>query len=249
MRPKLLQKLSPLKLRGRPSGVGLLLLLACCGANDASAFNISGRTPIVVTKVFDTVITGQVNDEKGQPLPGVTVRLQNSQLGTVTDVNGKFRISIPDGQTNRSLTFTFIGFVTQTVNVGQQAQVTVTLKADMSKALNEVVVVGYGTQRRATINGAIGTVGARDINEKPVLNAVQALQGESPNLIIQQSTLDPGATPLINIRGVSTTGNNDPLLVIDGIISQSPADLSLLNPNDIASVTVLKDAGAAAIFG
>jgi TonB-linked SusC/RagA family outer membrane protein len=249
MRSRLLQKLSPLKLRGRPSGVGLFLLLACCGATDTQAESLPIRTSVTVASVFDAVITGQVKDEQGQPLPGVTVKLQNSQVATMTDVNGNFKIALPDGESNRNLTFTYIGFVTQTVSVAQQTQINVTLKADTTKSLNEVVVVGYGTQRRATINSAIGTVGARDINEKPVLNAVQALQGESPNLIIQQSTLDPGATPLINIRGVSTTGNNDPLLVIDGIVSQSTADLSLLNPNDIASVTVLKDAGAAAIYG
>jgi len=249
MRSRLLQKLSPLKLRGRPSGVGLFFLLSCCGAANSHAENLIFNRTVSVTNIFDAVITGQVKDEQGQPLPGVTVKLQNSQVATMTDVNGNFKISVPDGDNNRSLTFTYIGFVTQTLIVGQQAQINVILKADTTKALNEVVVVGYGTQRRATINSAIGTVGARDINEKPVLNAVQALQGESPNLIIQQSTLDPGATLLINIRGVSTTGNNDPLLVIDGIVSQSTADLSLLNPNDIASVTVLKDAGAAAIYG
>lgn len=249
MRSRLLQKLSPLKLRGRPSGVGLFLLLACCSATDTHAESLPIRASVTVASVFDAVITGQVKDEQGQPLPGVTVKLQNSQVATMTDVNGNFKITVPDGESNRNLTFTYIGFVTQTVSVAQQTQINVTLKADTTKSLNEVVVVGYGTQRRATINSAIGTVGARDINEKPVLNAVQALQGESPNLIIQQSTLDPGATPLINIRGVSTTGNNDPLLVIDGIVSQSTADLSLLNPNDIASVTVLKDAGAAAIYG
>ncbi|WP_342645475.1 TonB-dependent receptor [Mucilaginibacter sp. CSA2-8R] len=249
MRSRLLQKLSPLKLRGRPSGVGLFLLLSCCGAANSHAENLTVNRSISVTSVFDAVVTGQVKDEQGQPLPGVTVKLQNSQVATMTDVNGNFKMTVPDGDNNRSLIFTYIGFVTQTLSIGQQAQINVTLKADTTKALNEVVVVGYGTQRRATINSAIGTVGAREINEKPVLNAVQALQGESPNLIIQQSTLDPGATPLINIRGVSTTGNNDPLLVIDGIVSQSTADLSLLNPNDIASVTVLKDAGAAAIYG
>lgn len=249
MRSRLLQKLSPLTLRRRPAGVGLFILLACCSVTNTRAENNSSKTSIAVSSAFDAVITGQVKDEQGQPLPGVTVRLQNSQVGTLTDVNGNFKITIPDGEANQGLTFTYIGFVTQTIAIGQQTQINVTLKADTTKALNEVVVVGYGTQRRATINSAIGTVGARDINEKPVLNAVQALQGESPNLIIQQSTLDPGATPLINIRGLSTTGNNDPLLVIDGIVSQSTADLSLLNPNDIASVTVLKDAGAAAIYG
>jgi TonB-linked SusC/RagA family outer membrane protein len=198
-------------------------------------------------KIADAIITGQVKDEQGQPLPGVTVRLLNSALATVTDANGIYKLSVPDS--GGSLSFSFIGFVTQTVVIGPQSQININLKPDNSKSLNEVVVVGYGTQRRSTVNSAISTVGARDINEKPVLNTAQALQGESPNLIIQQSTLNPGASPTINIRGTSTTGTNDPLLVIDGIVSQSIGDLSFINPNDIATVTVLKDAGSAAIYG
>jgi TonB-linked SusC/RagA family outer membrane protein len=250
MRSKLLQRVSTVDWPGRPAGVGLLLLIAsCCAAGNALAAERPTMLRSSVHVTVDAVITGQVKDEQGQPLPGVTVRLQNSQAGTITDVNGSFKLSVPDASTNNSLTFSFIGFVTQTVAIGGQSQINVTLKTDATKALNEVVVVGYGTQRRATVNSAISTIGARSINEKPVLNAVQALQGESPNLVIQQSSLDPGSTPIINIRGISTTGTNEPLLVIDGIISQSTGDLSLLNPNDIASVTVLKDAGAAAIYG
>lgn len=226
-----------------------MLLLACCSAAQAEATANPTISSTTVRKSADVIITGQVKDEQGLPLPGVTVKLQNSQLGTLTDVNGNYKLTVPEGEANKVLVFSFIGFTSQTVTIGQQTQINISLKPDTSKSLNEVVVVGYGTQRRATINSSIGVVAARDINEKPVLNAVQALQGESPNLVIQQSTLDPGATPLINIRGVSTTGNNDPLLVIDGIVSQSIGDLSLLNPNDIASVTVLKDAGAAAIYG
>ncbi|WP_295767127.1 TonB-dependent receptor [uncultured Mucilaginibacter sp.] len=245
------QLLSPLTLPSgrRYSRIGLMLLLACCSAAQAEATANPTISSTTVRKSADVIITGQVKDEQGLPLPGVTVKLQNSQLGTLTDVNGNYKLTVPEGEANKVLVFSFIGFTSQTVTIGQQTQINISLKPDTSKSLNEVVVVGYGTQRRATINSSIGVVAARDINEKPVLNAVQALQGESPNLVIQQSTLDPGATPLINIRGVSTTGNNDPLLVIDGIVSQSIGDLSLLNPNDIASVTVLKDAGAAAIYG
>ncbi|MVN93031.1 SusC/RagA family TonB-linked outer membrane protein [Mucilaginibacter aquatilis] len=245
------QLLNPLTLPSgrRYSRIGLLLLLACCSAAQAEATANPTISSTTVRKSADVIITGQVKDEQGLPLPGVTVKLQNSQLGTLTDVNGNYKLTVPEGEANKVLIFSFIGFTSQTVTIGQQTQINISLKPDTSKSLNEVVVVGYGTQRRATINSSIGVVAARDINEKPVLNAVQALQGESPNLVIQQSTLDPGATPIINIRGVSTTGNNDPLLVIDGIVSQSIGDLSLLNPNDIASVTVLKDAGAAAIYG
>ena len=115
-----------------------------------------------------------------------------------------------------------------------------------SKNLNEVVVVGYGTQTRASLTGAVNQVTAKDIENKPVLNTLQALQGEAPNLIIQQSSLNPGSNVNINIRGVGTLGNNDPLVVIDGIIG---GNINTLNPNDIASVSVLKDAGSAAIYG
>jgi len=194
-------------------------------------------------------ITGNVKDDKGEPLPGVSVSLVGTTTGTVTDVNGNYKLIVPDNAATGSLAFSFVGFVKQTVDIGDQRIINISLKPDAAMALNEVVVVGYGTQKRATVNGAISVVGAKDIGGKPVLNPLQALQGESPNVIIQQSTLDPGSNVSINIRGVATLNNNDPLLVIDGITSQSVNDLNLLNPNDIASVTILKDAGSAAIYG
>jgi TonB-linked SusC/RagA family outer membrane protein len=195
----------------------------------------------------DIVITGRVTDDQGQPLPGVSVSVVGTSFGTMTDVNGAYKVNVPDAKA--TLTFSFVGFVKQEIVVGDKKIINVGLKPDNSKVLNEVVVVGYGTQRRSTINGAVSVVGAKDIGDKPVLNPLQALQGESPNLIIQQSTLDPGSNVSVNIRGVATLNNNDPLLVIDGISAQSVNDLNLLNPNDIASVTVLKDAGSAAIYG
>lgn len=198
---------------------------------------------------IDIVVTGQVTDNLGLPLPGVSVNLLNTQIATVTDAKGFYRLNIPEENAKGTISFSFLGFTTQTVAVGSKTNISISLKPDNGQALNEVVVVGYGTQKRSTVNAAISTVGAEDIGDKPVLNTLQALQGESPNVIIQQSTLNPGSSPIINIRGLSTTGNNDPLLVIDGIVSNSISDLSLINPNDIASVTVLKDAGSSAIYG
>ena len=200
-------------------------------------------------KLQDISINGQVKDNLGQPLPGVSVAIAGTTIGTVTDVNGNYRLSVPDNYTGRSIVFTFIGFVSQQVVIGNKTTININLKLNTNNALNEVVVVGYGTQSRANINGAVSTVGAKDIENKPVTNTYQALQGESPNLIIQQSSLDPGSNVTVNIRGVGTLGNNDPLVVIDGIVTNDPTSLNTLNPNDIASVTVLKDAGSAAIYG
>ena len=204
------------------------------------------KKPVVpIEKAVKKTIRGKVTDTSGMPLPGVTVREGNTQNAVTTDKDGNYNISVADGAV---LQFSFVGFALQEIPVGNDLMINVRLK-EINTDLNEVVVVGYGTQNRANINGAISTVGAKDIGDKPVLNAFQALQGESPNLIIQQNTLDPGSNVVVNIRGVGTTGNNDPLLVIDGIVSQSSSSLNTINPNDIASVTILKDAGSAAIYG
>lgn len=201
----------------------------------------SQKTSVAVQKV-----SGTITDDKGLPVPGVSVSIKGTPNGTISDVNGKYSLSVPGP--DAVLVFTFIGFETTQKPVGANAVINVVLQQQTS-ALNEVVVVGYGTQNRSTINGAINTVKAEDIGDKPVLNTFQALQGESPNLIIQQSSLDPGSNVTVNIRGIGTTGNNDPLVVIDGITTQSSTSLNTLNPDDIASVTILKDAGSAAIYG
>lgn len=120
------------------------------------------------------------------------------------------------------------------------------MQTDLGRTLNDIVVVGYGTQKKVSLTGAVNQVNAKDIEDKPVTNVLQALQGASPNLIIQQTNFEPGSGVNLNIRGVSTLGDNTPLVVIDGIIG---GDINLLNPNDIASVSILKDAGSAAIYG
>ncbi|HEY9003803.1 MAG TPA: TonB-dependent receptor [Mucilaginibacter sp.] len=244
MRIKLLLNLG--KLGWRYSRIIPLLLLASWFAPVYAAGNTRETNSFVQTNIS---ISGQVTDERGQPMPGVSVLVIGTNIGTVADANGKYALSIPDNQISGKLRFSFIGYVKQEVSIEGKLVINVTLQPEPNNVLNEVVVVGYGTQKRATVNGSLNTVGAKDIGDKPVLNAYQALQGESPNLIIQQPTLDPGANVNINIRGIATLGNNNPLLVIDGIVSQDINDMNLLNPNDIANVTVLKDAGSAAIYG
>lgn len=240
MRIKLLHKLG--KIKWLPLSLSVVVLTAatpvCYGAAGKDLQIYSGITAPVT-------IRGVVTDEKGEPMPGVSVSLTGTSIGAVTDIKGNYALNIPDNTAAKTLTFTFLGYVKQVVTIGGKTNISISMKPDSSQ-LNEVVVVGYGTQKKVSVTGAVGVIGSKDIENKPVLNAYQALQGESPNLIIQQSQLDPGSGVTVNIRGVGTLGDNTPLVVIDGIIG---GDLSTLNPNDIASVSVLKDAGSAAIYG
>lgn len=194
----------------------------------------------------EQTVTGTVTDENGKPFPGVSVMIKGTNTGVATNGDGKYSVVVPRG--DAVLVFSSIGYTSKEVAVNGRSIINISM-AVKANSIEDVVVVGYGTQKRVTVNGSVNTVGAKDIGDKPVLNTFQALEGESPNLIIQQPALDPGANVNINIRGIATTGNNYPLLVIDGIVSQNVNDLNLLNPNDIANVTVLKDAGSAAIYG
>jgi TonB-linked SusC/RagA family outer membrane protein len=231
-----------LKLLHKP----LAAMLVC-----AAVFNSASAAPAFVPLVMkagkfaDITLTGRVLDEQKQPVPGVNVSIAGTKIGTVTDVNGNYKLTVPDAYAGRALSFSYVGYLTQELPIAGKTQLNVTLQPD-NQNLNEVVVVGYGTQSRVSLTGAVSQVSSKSIESKPVLNTLQALQGEAPNLIIQQSQLNPGSNVSINIRGVGTLGNNDPLVVIDGIVG---GNINTLNPNDIASVSVLKDAGSAAIYG
>ncbi|WP_055562784.1 SusC/RagA family TonB-linked outer membrane protein [Hymenobacter sp. AT01-02] len=198
--------------------------------------------PTRSTVLADVTVAGRVTDSKGAGLPGVTVVVKGTTQGTSTNSDGSFSLQAPE---NSVLVFSFVGYSRREVPVtGATSQLSVTLTDD-TQALQEVVVVGYGTQQRANVTGAINTVGGATLENRPVTTVAQALQGSSPNLTIQQSSAEPGAGLNINIRGVGTLGNASPLIIVDGI----PGSLNALNPNDIESVTVLKDAASAAIYG
>jgi TonB-linked SusC/RagA family outer membrane protein len=201
--------------------------------------------PSALVSLLNITVTGKVVDENNLPLPGVSVQIKGTTIGAITDVNGAYTISIPDNLASGTLTFSYLGYGSQNIPITGKKIINVQMKAGGDNALDEVVVVGYGVQKRVSITGAINTIDAKNIENKPVLNTYQALQGESPNLIIQQTNLNPGSDVTVNIRGVGTLGNNAPLVVVDGIIG---GNLNTINPNDIASVTVLKD-GSAAIYG
>ncbi|MBG6235575.1 TonB-linked SusC/RagA family outer membrane protein [Pedobacter sp. CAN_A7] len=223
----------------------LATALVCASVFSGSP-TFAALDPVVKTiNLADITITGRVLDEQKKPIPGVNVSIAGTTLGTVTDGNGNYKLNVPDAYAGRNITFSYTGYVKQEVSIAGKTEISISLVPD-NQNLSEVVVVGYGTQARVSLTGAVNEISAKNIENKPVLNTLQALQGEAPNLIIQQSQLNPGSNVSINIRGVGTLGNNDPLVVIDGIIG---GNINTLNPNDIASVSVLKDAGSAAIYG
>ncbi|MDO3628003.1 TonB-dependent receptor [Mucilaginibacter sp. BT774] len=188
------------------------------------------------------VITGKVTDEDGLALPGVTVTLKGTTTVVGTDVNGAFRIEVPNDQA--VLVFSFVGYGSKEVAVSGKSVINVTLRND-AKSLNEVVVVGYGTQKRANVTGAVSSVSGKTLSALPVGGVDQALQGRVAGLTVTNNG-SPGTAPIVQIRGVSSIGYGaDPLYIIDGF----PGSIGGLDPRDIQSVDVLKDASAAAIYG
>lgn len=215
---------------------------------DAScSYSIQGShiliTPKTAQQVKNQTITGTVTDELGDPIIGANVIEEGTTNGIMTDIDGKFSLSVSAGS---KIQVSYIGYITQDIKVGNKKTFAVVLKED-SQALEEIVVVGYGTQKKGVVTGSIATAKGDDIIKSPTQNLGQALAGRLPGLIVTNGSGEPGADGVtINIRGKSTTGNNDPLILIDGIAGRGSLDR--LNPNDIESITVLKDASAA-IYG
>ncbi|MVM31451.1 SusC/RagA family TonB-linked outer membrane protein [Spirosoma sp. HMF4905] len=195
-------------------------------------------------------VTGKVSDEKGDALPGATVSLKGGTIGANTDAQGNYIVRIPDGTANPVLVFSFIGYTPQEVSVGNQTVVNVQLVSD-AKSLSEVVVVGYGTQKRSDITGAVASVPKSRLSQLPVTNVLQAIQGSVAGVNITQSSSVPGTAPSTTIRGQnSINANSGPYVVVDGIpLNKAGGSLSDINPNDIESVEILKDASAVAIYG
>lgn len=198
----------------------------------------------VQLKQAEVVVTGTVVDNTGQPLPGVTVLIQGIAIGTATDLEGRYSLQVPEGAT---LTFSFIGFQPQNIGLGGRTVIDVVLIEDTA-ALDEVVVVGYGTQRKSDLTGAISSVSSEDLRATPAGNFLEQSQGKLAGVDIVRANGSPGAPVQIRIRGNrSINASNEPLYVIDGI--PTTANISDFNPNDIESMEVLKDASAVAIYG
>ena len=196
-----------------------------------------------VQSMAEIPVKGKVSafENKG-PLPGVSVFLKGSNRGTSTNANGEFTISVPS---NKSiLIFSFIGYQSQEVLADDV--INVTLKEDI-KALDEVVVVGYGVQKKKDLTGAISTIGADMFKERKETQVSQALQGAMSGVMVTRSGGNGSMSGAnIRIRGITTIGNSNPLVMVDGV---PVADVNQVNPNDIESLTVLKDAASASIYG
>jgi TonB-linked SusC/RagA family outer membrane protein len=205
---------------------------------------LSNETPDGSTELMLVQVSGKVTDETGAPLPGVNVVVKGTTKGTTTDTEGKYSLEV-DGD-NAVLVFSFIGYTSEEVVVGTQTTIDIALTPDIT-SLSEVVVVGYGTQSRKNLTSSITTVKTEDLNRGAISDVGQMLQGKVPGMNISRSG-DPNRAAAIVLRGASTLreGAQSPLFVIDGVIG---ADISILAPDDIASIEVLKDAAATAIYG
>jgi len=210
--------------------------------------NASALAPTEINNsvVADKTVSGKItSSEDNAGVPGVSVVIKGSMSGTNTDADGSYKIDVPGD--NSVLVFSAVGFVTQEITIGARSVVDVTLAVDM-KTLTEVVVVGYGTQKKSQTTGAISSVSAKEITEMPITNLGQALQGRTAGVDVSQAGSKPGTVPKILIRGRrSFNAGNDPLYVVDGI--PLAAGYEDINPNDIQSMEVLKDATATAIYG
>lgn len=219
--------------------------------NQPLTYSINARTIVIRRKGAavaserrpPVIIRGKVTDQASKPIPGVSVSLQGTTVVTTTDADGNYTITIPDG--NGTLEFRYIGFSTKVLDVGGRTVVDVQLGAETTD-LNEVVVVGYGTQKKVNLTGAISTVSSEEINRRPVGQTSAALQGIAPGVTVTQGSGRPGGdAATIRIRGVGTLNNADPLVLIDGI----EGSMNNIDPNLIESVSVLKDAASASIYG
>ncbi|MBT34308.1 MAG: SusC/RagA family TonB-linked outer membrane protein [Thalassobius sp.] len=190
-------------------------------------------------------VTGTVNDAEDMPLPGVSVIIKGSSTGTVTDIDGNFRLEVKNE--DAVLIFSYVGFLSKEIPVGEQTTFNIKLDEDVEQ-LSEVVIVGYGAQKKVNLSGAVDQVDAKQLENRPISNIAQGLQGAVPNLNIDFMSGEPGKAANINIRGLTSINGGNPLILIDGVPSE-PIELNRISPQDIESISVLKDASSAAIYG
>lgn len=181
-------------------------------------------------------IRGVVLDHNGEPIIGANIVEKETTNGTITDIDGNFSLEVPQ---NGTLIVSYIGYLTKEMPIGKQNNLKVTLVED-TQALDEVVVVGYGAQKKVNLTGAVGTIDSKVLESRPIMNSTSALQGTIPNLQITSNSGEPGTSATLNIRGTTSINGGSPLVLVDGV----EMNLDMINPSDIANVTVLKDAAA-----
>ncbi len=190
------------------------------------------------------LVNGRVTTrEDGKPAIGAVIQVLGTTTGTVADFDGMYSISVPDP--DAILVISYTGFSSQEIQVASQPVIDVILEENISQ-LDEVIVTGYGVQKRSSISGSVSTVSADEINEQPIMRVEQSLQGRTAGVQVSQVSGSPGSGLTVRVRGVGTINNSDPLYIVDGIPVEG---LDYLNPNDIESINVLKDAASAAIYG
>ncbi|WP_409014311.1 SusC/RagA family TonB-linked outer membrane protein [Dyadobacter sp. CY326] len=225
--------------------VGQVLIGTACGMSAIAAPHLMPRPNFEKAVFVDRTIKGKVSDESGEKVPGVSIVLKGSTTGTVTDSEGAYTINVPDA--GGTLIFSSVGFLSQEVPIGSGATIDVKLATD-SKALTEVVVVGYGSQLKREITGAVQTVSAAELKDVPVSQVTQKLQGRLAGVQINQTTGKPGQGMTVRVRGqVSVTAGSDPLYVIDGF--PITGNIGALNPDEIEDISVLKDAASTSLYG
>lgn len=244
------QKMMPNKVRVNLDGRPALQILDEMCASTALTYKAQGNQISLTqtknaqsgqpNKAQKRRIKGNVSDAKGEPIVGATISEKGGTGGTITDINGDFTLDLaPDN----AITISYVGFKPQTLKPTDGIHVTLD---EQAKGLDEVVVIGYGTKKKANLIGAVSTVGAEELKDRPITNLGQMLQGQVPNLNISFNTGTPGEAATLNIRGkTSITNSGAPLVLIDGV----EGSIDRINPNDIESVSVLKDAASAAIYG
>ena len=195
-------------------------------------------------------VTGTVTDANGESLIGVSVKVAGAPIGSVTDIDGRYKITVPS--TTSVLQFSYIGYVSVQETVGSRSIINIKMKED-SKVIDEVVVVGYATQRRANLTGAVGTVDvAKQLESRSLTDVGRGLQGSTPGLTVTTTSGRIGTTPKIRIRGDQGTllnedsGASQPLILVDGV---EVTDLNMVNPDDIENISILKDAASSSIYG
>lgn len=191
-----------------------------------------------------SVLSGRVTDIHNEPLIGVNIVEKGTSNGTVTDIDGRYSLSVP---TDAVIIFSYIGYTAQEIPRNGRSTIDIVLNED-SELLDEVVVVGYGTQRKVNLTGSVGVISSEDLIKRPIANVSTGLQGLVPGMTVTANAnggLPGQSNATIQIRGVGSRGNNNPLVLIDG----AEGDMNIINPNDIESISVLKDAASAAIYG
>ena len=199
-------------------------------------FCVSSLLFSVIAMAQDVTVTGTINDESGMPVPGATVLIKGTNKATASDFDGKFQINVPS---NGTLTISFVGYVTVQEAVNGRNKISVKLQPE-SQNLNEVVVVGYGVQKKSVVTGAISSVKGKDLENLPITRIEQSLQGRVSGVSIAANAGQPGSASTIRIRGFTTLNNNDPLWVVDGVVVDN-GGIGYLNQSDIESIEVLKE--------